>query len=177
MKKNLCNSAYKYISICLITVVVDCCNQQTDKEKLNAALMQGTLPKDTLKMNALYGEKLSPKPEEKNDSGFEDFYLKFHADSQYQLGKIKFPLPGFNTDKEGDGLSGGQGNNKYFWTKNKWVLMKTPDLDNTYSIKKVKTDSTYDETISIPNSGYYIIRNFKKENGEWYLVFYGVHNL
>ena len=175
MKKNLYKAAYKYISICLITVV--CCNQQPDKDKSNAALIQGTLPKDTLKASVPYEEKLNPKPQEKLDSSFENFYLKFHTDSQYQISKIKFPLPGFNTYEEGDDLSDGQSSSKYFWAKNKWVLMKIPDLDNTYSIKKVKTDSTYDETISIPNSGYYIIRNFKKENGEWYLVFYGVHNL
>jgi hypothetical protein len=168
---------YKSLFICLGAVI--CCNQHSPKENLNAVLLiQDSIRKDVSNINTSNAEeKKKAELSSPVDPNFEKFYLKFHTDSSYQLNRIKFPLPGFNTDEEEGRLSDKDGVKKYFWTKDKWVLMNIPDLNNGYSINKIKTDSTYEEKISLPNTGYYIIRNFKKENGGWYLVYYGVHNL
>lgn len=173
MKLSHRKAGYKLICLYL-SIFLSCNNEQSDLNK-SVFTASNNIPKDTL--NKGIPDKTDKFAVERDtDPDFKNFYFRFHTDSIYQLNSIKFPLRGFNTDEE-DEFENENDDKEYHWVKNKWVLMRLPDVDSTYSIIKTKTDSTYVEKISIPNSGYYIIREFKKYDGKWFLCFYGVHNL
>ncbi len=173
MKKTICQIEIKLVFLCLL-ILPGCNYRQSDFKKTEAAELSN--PADSTVEGPAANETVIDPAKKDADPAFENFYYKFHTDSAYQLNSIDFPLSGFNTDDE-SGTDTGTGNKEYFWEKDKWDLMKMPELDDNFSVEKTKTDSTYTEKISILNSGYYIIRVFKKRNEKWKLCFYGVHNL
>ena len=110
----------------------------------------------------------------KNDviypENFNEFYLKFHSDSIFQMKRIKFPLKGYNID---DTYSPEDENITFFWEKDKWVFHNRPIKNDSINIELKNKKGIVEEVLSIPNSGVEIIREFKLIDNKWYLVFYG----
>jgi hypothetical protein len=112
-------------------------------------------------VNDVPKEKLNSKSTIEN---FETFYNKFHADSSFQISRIKFPLEGFSTD----------GNEEKKWTKDNWDLLKTKiyDIDTShYKISYKKTDKSFTEKIWVEDSGFSMEYRFELINNKWFLVY------
>ena len=115
---------------------------------------------------------------------FEEFYNKFYSDSIFQLSRIIFPLPGYNSDIESEipddfaESSGIKKKEEYFWEKEGWQFIKTIDNDTLIVKNFIKTDTIVIEDLIIPNSGFQIERKFKiSDDKQWYLVYYLYQNL
>lgn len=103
----------------------------------------------------------SQHPEE-----FNDFYEKFHQDFNFQLERIKFPLPGINSEEMTvlDSV--------YYWQKENWKFHSKVEIDTTiYHFKTTKSDSVVTEEISSKTSGFVFRRKFELINGKWYLTY------
>lgn len=106
------------------------------------------------------------------DEPFDSFYVQFHADSVFQMERIKFPLPGINTDEMGTD------NSEYVWEAEDWEMHYDMNLDTTeFIIEKNITDSLAIEKIYKENTGFSVERTFKKLDGKWFLVYYKDVNL
>lgn len=103
---------------------------------------------------------------------FENFYSRFHSDSIFQLERIRFPLPGINTDEMA------MDDTIYYWEVENWEMHHDMNLDTTdFIVEKNISDSLAIEKIYQENSGFMIERTFKKLDGRWYLVYYKDVNL
>lgn len=100
------------------------------------------------------------------DSDFKVFYKRFHEDTVFQKERVRFPLPGINTDE----MSVLDSN--YFWKKENWQIQKEPKIDNTgdFIMEINETDSIVEEMIYSKIPGFVFRRKFKKIEGEWYLI-------
>jgi len=95
---------------------------------------------------------------------FDRFYQKFHADSVFQLSRIKYPLGGYRAD----------GVDEYKWTKGNIPLMKTMiyDVDTTiYKVTYKKTESQFIQKVWLENSGFSSESRFRLIKNRWYLVY------
>lgn len=96
---------------------------------------------------------------------FDGFYKKFHNDSLFQMGRIKFPLEGVNVD----------GFDRQGWVKDKWRMHEigVDQIDKSqFKFDISKTDSLYVERIYIEASGFEMIRTFELVKNKWFLVKY-----
>ena len=114
-----------------------------------------------------------------HEESFDAFYKRFHADSGFQLSRVSFPLPGFDSeqhysseeeiDSEPETL-GGEPVNKQ-WTKDEWELNHSVDT-SVFKVRRAVSDSLVTEEILIPDSDFIVTRKFIKRDGLWYLVYY-----
>lgn len=99
---------------------------------------------------------------------FDLFYEKFHSDTAFQLSRVVFPLPGINTEDMSilDSV--------YFWEEENWEFHNKPQIDDSseFGIEVERTDSLVVEVIFSKDPGLVVRRQFKKVNGEWYLINY-----
>ena len=108
--------------------------------------------------NKSYKEKNSVALRQTNDSteNFDEFNVRFHTDSLFQLSRISFPIGGHFADA----------NDSYKWTPENWVLMRVPVKEkvqsNIYQHELHKTDTSVTERFWIDNSGFDVERRFKK---------------
>lgn len=96
---------------------------------------------------------------------FVSFYHRFHKDSAFQISRIRFPLPGINSEamEVGDTV--------YYWQKKDWVLSHL--VDTTLFKRKISlSDSVAMEEITNQYPDLLIKRKFQRINGDWYLVYY-----
>jgi hypothetical protein len=104
--------------------------------------------------------------QEREVDSFDVFYEKFHSDTAFQLSRVVFPLPGVNTEEMSvlDSV--------YFWEREDWEYHQKPKIDasDEYGIDIQKTDSVVEEVIYSKIPGFVFKREFKKIDGEWYLV-------
>jgi hypothetical protein len=94
---------------------------------------------------------------------FNTFYNRFHADSLFQMSRIKFPLQGLRVD----------GSEETQWSKNNWGLLTTKiyDVDTTeYRVSYKRTINDFTEKVWIENSGFWSEYKFKLIDNKWYLV-------
>ncbi len=95
---------------------------------------------------------------------FNRFYIQFHADSLFQLERIKFPLEGGSYD----------GEKERKWNKKRWQLLKYTvyEVDTSeFAVEFNKGDSLVFERIYIPNSGFDFQCRYKLIKGQWFLVY------
>ena len=109
---------------------------------------------------------------------FPDFYNRFHTDSVFQLNRISFPLPGFNSEVHFSNLENasiqiidGEKVN-YYWSKENWITHKPIELTSNIRSEQEKSDSMIIERIYIPDSEFEIKRIFKLLRSNWFLVYY-----
>jgi hypothetical protein len=106
-----------------------------------------------------------------NGESFDRFNQRFHADSNFQLSRISFPIGGKFVDDLQSRL----------WTPDNWEILTTPVspvTDTTqYKHSLVRTDSFVTETFWIDQSGFKVERRFALKDGKWYLVYYDDINL
>lgn len=96
---------------------------------------------------------------------FKAFYKKFHQDSVFQISRIKFPLPGINSEEME------VGDTVYYWQKKNWVVSHLVDT-TLFKIKLSLSDSVAEEEITNQYPDLLIKRKFQRINGDWYLVYY-----
>lgn len=100
---------------------------------------------------------------------FDKFYDRFHADSTFQMSRIKFPLKGGYHTLD----------NSTKWTAQNWSLMTTRiyDVDKekcrtTYS----KTENSFTQKVWIDSAGLYTECRFELVDGKWFLVYMNDEN-
>ena len=116
----------------------------------------------------------SPAPQEPEaqlelPEDFIEFYDRFHADSNFQISRIVFPLPGkpASDDFEMEFVD-------FKWTKDGWKIHKAFDEnDDTFDRRyKVFDEGLISEIIFSPTYGYYMERRFAKMTDGWNLIYY-----
>lgn len=101
---------------------------------------------------------------------FDVFYKQFHRDSLFQISRIKFPLPGINSDEMTIE------DTSYYWKKADWLMQHMIDT-TLFSRKMSVSDNIVEEVIRSNDPGFFIKRDFKSIKGNWYLVLYEDVNL
>ena len=113
--------------------------------------------------------KVENAPNNNSPESFDDFYLRFHQDSLFQIKRVVFPLKGFQSDNTTDESAD-------FETPNPdiehWVMMRLPDLDPDMLMETKKTDTMVTERIYIDGAGFETGSTFKLINGLWYLDYF-----
>lgn len=121
------------------------------------------------KGNTAENEKKEVQSVVQSPEKFNDFYVKFYADSVFQISRVVFPLPGDNSD----GYNPEEPEKEYFWKKEEWLLLQTPPVNDTIYKKTLDVkDSVAMEEIIIPDSGFRIKRKFQLKEGQWFLTNY-----
>lgn len=100
---------------------------------------------------------------------FLEFYEKFHADTNFQVEHIAFPLPG----KPAPGELPFEVVN-FKWTRDGWKMHKRlADDDDTFERKyRFLTESIIQEIIYAPEYGFSMERRFAKMSDGWNLIYY-----
>ena len=101
----------------------------------------------------------------KSRESFTEFNEKFHQDSKFQISRVDFPIKGYFTD----------GDNKKEWTKENWIMHKTPVGETEmgeYKVEVIREEDLVIEKIWIEASEFYHERRFKLIKGKWYLVYF-----
>ncbi|MEX0965966.1 MAG: DUF4348 domain-containing protein [Bacteroidia bacterium] len=103
---------------------------------------------------------------------FETFFYQFMYDPDFQISRIKFPLP-FIYFKDGDP---GDETDTTFLTKEKWehnhyFLNETsiPVIYDNYEMKLRNTEERVFVWSGVEN-GIYVTSYFKRINGKWFLI-------
>ena len=125
---------------------------------------------------AFFGCQTAVKPQSSNKvvklekEQFSSFYQKFHTDSLFQISRIRFPLPGINSDDMT------VEDTAYHWTKGKWMMHHLVDT-TSFTRKLSVSNNTVIEVITSTDSGVIIKRTFQNIKGKWFLVRYEDTNL
>lgn len=107
-----------------------------------------------------------------NVENFANFYDRFLSDSLFQISRIKFPLPGINTEEMT------LDDSVYYWKKEEWVLHEKTEIDTTvFNVRRTVTDTLAVEEIFLEDSGFLIRSEFRPIDGRWYLTYYVDSNL
>lgn len=146
----------KWINAFLLSVVIGCTdNTSTNKVEENNSRKESQIAKET----------------------FEQFYDRFHKDDSFQLARVSFPLKGYNISGENYNPES-KSDSDFYWTRNDWVIQHKPERGGDFKIKLSNLDSNnIEERVFIDHSGFEVIRRFSREDGKWYLVFYGNQDL
>ncbi|NQU31869.1 MAG: hypothetical protein HQ521_01430 [Bacteroidetes bacterium] len=107
---------------------------------------------------------------ESSIENFDEFYNRFHADSLFQMSRIKFPLKGNKVDFEGEKK----------WSGKNWITMKTRiyDVDTSeFQTDYKKTDISFIQKFWIEDSGYFSEYRFNLIHKKWYLIYANEQNL
>lgn len=103
---------------------------------------------------------------------FDVFYQRFHKDSLFQLSRVKFPLPGVNTEVDHVWKQKyGADPVNYHWTKQDWPMHRLLTDTVTYKIRRRKEKGMLVEDIYIPDSDFLFTRKFRLLDGKWFLVY------
>lgn len=99
---------------------------------------------------------------------FLDFYERFHADPEFQLAHVSFPLQGVKATDEDGGVEA------HNYTKDEWVTHKPyDDLDGTFRRSFSEFGGMVTETIQANQSeSFRMLRRFAKLGDEWHLIYY-----
>jgi hypothetical protein len=109
---------------------------------------------------------------------FDQFYLRFHTDSLFQISRILFPLVGFNTDKSNENPEYDsvwvvdKEKVNYYWQRKNWTMNKLLADSSKFKFERKISDTIISESIYIPDSDFRIYRKFKLMHHKWYLVYY-----
>ncbi|KRD11447.1 hypothetical protein ASE21_07000 [Flavobacterium sp. Root901] len=102
---------------------------------------------------------------------FNEFNIRFHTDSIFQLARVNFPIGGKSIN----------GFKKHDWTLKNWEMMKNLVVETSqmkdYKHSLTKSDTLIVEKFWIPESGFEVERKFKRINNKWFLIYYNDVNL
>jgi len=106
-------------------------------------------------------------------ASFQDFYLKFHQDSMFQMTHILFPLKSPDLDKSVPGSPA-----EIIWTADNWLLHQPfSDEGGAFSRKFHMLDEyLITEYILLNAGGYALERRFAYIGEEWMLIHYSERN-
>lgn len=97
---------------------------------------------------------------QKKDESFQEFYIKFHRDTTFQMERIVFPLEGIPPYVEVIDSS-------FRWTVEEWQYHVVIPKAKLYNVGK---DLVVENTVMDIN--YMMQRRFARFNGYWYLIYY-----
>ena len=101
---------------------------------------------------------------------FDKFYDKFHADSTFQMSRIKFPLKGASTNLD----------TSTPWTPQNWQMLRTRiyDVDKSqYKVKYSKTETSFTQKVWVEGAGFCNECRFELVDGKWFLVYMSDENM
>ncbi|MBR2770820.1 MAG: DUF4348 domain-containing protein [Salinivirgaceae bacterium] len=101
---------------------------------------------------------------------FDKFYNRFHADSAFQMSRIKFPLKGASTNLD----------KSTPWTPQNWQMLRTRiyDVDkNQYKVKYSKTETSFTQKVWVDGGGFSNECRFELIGGKWFLVYMNDENM
>ncbi len=102
---------------------------------------------------------------------FDEFNVRFHTDSIFQLARITFPIGGKSIN----------GFEKHEWKLENWEMLKNCVVEKSatkdYKHSLTKSDTLVVEKYWIPESGFEVERKFKRINNKWFLIYYNDVNL
>ncbi len=107
-------------------------------------------------------------------SDFLEFYDRFHANSDFQLSRIVFPLEGLPANADSlDFVSG-----TFKWQKEDWQIHKKLAEDNPEFTRELYPLGKYTvvEKITHVKQGFAMQRRFYKQSDGWYLIYYAGMN-
>ncbi len=97
--------------------------------------------------------------------GFNEFYVRFHRDTAFQMAHISWPLQGIKGGFEPD--------TNGFWTRDEWqphtIIPSAMEYDQQFN---VLTEDLVIETIRDRGSQYAMQRRFARTSGGWSMIFY-----
>lgn len=104
---------------------------------------------------------------------FEDFYLRFHEDSTFQVSHVLFPLRGLPTNADSATITSGS----FHWQKENWRLHQpfNPNDGEFFREFLSLSDELVTEDI-YTKDGFGMQRRFMKTDGDWYLIYYSAMN-
>lgn len=141
------------ISLVGVALIMSCSSspklEETTSESSDVAPVETTIPAD-----------------------FEDFYERFHSDTNYQMAHIVFPLSGLPANA--DTLQA----QDFKWQKDSWKWHRAMDetLSGYERSWQVISDEMISETIVQTSVGIGMTRRFAKVGGEWNLIYYAGMN-
>lgn len=106
------------------------------------------------------------------DESFNQFYLRFHRDTAYQVDHITFPLEGLPSVMDGNTVS----QSNFTWKRSNWVphnLFNDPEYERAFQFVN---DNMVIETFFNPKTSIGMQRRFAKMNGQWFLIYYAALN-
>ena len=112
---------------------------------------------------------VAPKKKAKVED-FDKFYDRFHADSAFQMSRIKFPLKGASTNID----------KSTPWTPQNWQMLRTRiyDVDkNQYKVKYTKTETSFTQKVWVDGGGFSNECCFELIGGKWFLVYMNDENM
>lgn len=97
--------------------------------------------------------------------GFNEFYVRFHRDTAFQMAHISWPLQGIKAGFEPDTTG--------YWTRGEWqphtIIPSSMEYDQQFN---VLTEDLVVETIRDRESQYAMQRRFARMSGGWSLIYY-----
>ncbi|MBO9583842.1 MAG: hypothetical protein J7574_06755 [Flavobacterium sp.] len=122
-------------------------------------------------LNAVRNDSIAKPIKKELPENFDEFNIKFHSDSLFQVSRVDFPI-------EGKHIAGFE---QYNWTRKNWQFQAVPVAEKSeieeYQHSLVKTDTLITERFWIPNSGFEVERQFKLIHNKWFLIYYNDINL
>lgn len=103
---------------------------------------------------------------------FNEFYEKFHADSQYQVAHISWPLQGLTTVQLD---SSRQEKQAIYWEKTEWRMHRPVNFSSGEFQRRLQVlgDELVVEHISYAAANFGLERRFvRSSQGEWELIYY-----
>ncbi len=101
---------------------------------------------------------------------FEEFYKRFHEDTDYQIAHITFPLEGLPSHADVETIT----TNDFKWEKEDWEVHRPFNFENSDFVREVIPfgDDLMVEKIIHKSGEYGTIRRFARLGEEWYLIYY-----
>lgn len=99
------------------------------------------------------------------DEDFDVFYDRFHAESDFQLDRVVFPLEGTLIDDQGT----------HQWNRGDWEMHRGKVTEITaagYDTEIIRKEAEFIDKVTLRDSGFFIERRFQRIKGRWYLVYY-----
>lgn len=108
-------------------------------------------------------------PDESMDD-FQAFYTRFHADEDFQLARIPFPIKG----APDNAANKPEYDENFTWTRDNWIINKPIDLEKTQFRRELQavSDELVIEKLVHQSGSYSMVRRFAKMEGQWMLIYY-----
>lgn len=105
-----------------------------------------------------------------NYDDFQEFYLRFHQDSAFQMQHITFPLQGIPDNV----AKASYYDDSFKFEASNWILNKPIDLKESKFKRSLRTigDHLIVEQLVHSSGSYGMERRFAKINNEWMLIYY-----
>jgi hypothetical protein len=107
------------------------------------------------------------KMDKQNQSGFEAFYQRFHADSIFQMDHILFPLPGVPAM-----VLDGDLDTTYYWQEGEWLMHHDFDAEALGYTRQWRNMGSIVEEEICDLQGNCLERRFMRDGDAWQLIFY-----